>query len=341
MIQEGKGTMENEKMIRVKGEERAAGSVVMKLLLRPSTPSIVFSVILIVVFSAAAGSFLSFDNIQAILIQTVVIGIMAIALNFVILLGEIDISVGSQLAVCAYVFGYIVSWSDSLALGLVAAMSAGGILGLINGLLVAKLNLSSFIVTLATQNVLRGILLVYAGGGALNLTAEHRTLGIGTFLGINISVYVFLLVFIICAMLSRHTVWGRDVFAVGGNQRAAVMAGLPVKNTYLKAYVLLGVCCGLTGGIFLCQIGQLQAAIANGYEMRVIAAVAIGGTSMAGGRGSALSPLVGSILIGIILNGMSVMAVPSTFESLVLGAIILLAVAVDAVRHKVVNKHYE
>ena len=333
--------MGNKEMTRAKSRDNAAGSAVMKLLLRPSTPSIVFSVILVIGFSAAAGGFLSFDNIQAILIQTVVIGIMAIALNFVILLGEIDISVGSQLAVCAYIFGYVVTWTKSLTLGLLAAMAGGGLLGLVNGLLVAKLNLSSFIVTLATQNVLRGILLVYAGGGALNLTAEHRTLGIGTFLGINISVYVFLLVFLICAVLSRHTTWGRDVFAIGGNQRAAVMAGLPVAGTYIKAYMLLGVCCGLTGGIFLCQIGQLQAAIANGYEMRVIAAVAIGGTSMAGGRGSTLSPLVGSILIGIILNGMSVMAVPSTFESLVLGAIILLAVAVDAVRHKVVDRHYE
>lgn len=322
-------------------KKKSINATVIRLLLRPSTPSLVFSFILLLAFSAAASGFMTFDNIQAILVQTVVIGIMAIALNFVILLGEIDISVGSQLAVCAYAFGYVVTWTDSLLLGLLAAMAGGGILGLINGLLVAKLNLSSFIVTLATQNVLRGILLVYAGGGAMNLTAEHRALGIGTFLGINNSVYVFLLVFAVCAVLSRHTTWGRDVYAIGGNRGAAGMAGLPVASTYIRAYVLLGICCGLTGGIFLCQIGQLQAALANGYEMRVIAAVAIGGTSMAGGRGSALSPLVGSILIGIILNGMSVMAVPSTFESLVLGAIILLAVAVDAARHKVVDKHYE
>lgn len=314
---------------------------IMKLLLRPSAPSIVFSVILIIGFSAAASGFLSFDNVQAILIQTVVIGIMAIALNFVILLGEIDISVGSQLAVCAYAFGYTVSQTQSVAVGLAAAMAAGSLLGLMNGLLVAKLELSSFIVTLATQNILRGVLLVYAGGGALNLTTEYRSMGIGTFLGINISVYVFIFVFLICTVLSKHTTWGRNVFAIGGNRRAASMAGLPVVSTSIRAYILLGVCCGLTGSIFLCQIGQLQATIATSYEMRVIAAVAIGGTSMAGGRGSAVSPLVGSILIGIILNGMSVLAVPSTFESLVLGAIILLAVMVDAIRHKVVDKHYE
>lgn len=314
---------------------------IMKMLLRPSTPCIVFSVILLAAFSVMSEAFLTFDNIQAILIQTVVIGIMAIALNFVILLGEIDISVGSQLAICAYVFGYTVTWTKSVILGLVAAMLGGALLGLINGVLTAKLNLSSFIVTLATQNVLRGVLLVYAGGGALNLDTAYRTLGIGTFLGVNLSVYIFLLVFAICAILSKHTRWGRDVFAIGGNRRAAAMAGLPMVSTSVRAYILLGVCCGLTGGIFLCQIGQLQATIANGYEMRVIAAVAIGGTSMAGGRGASLSPLVGSILIGIILNGMSVMAVPSTFESLVLGAIILLAVTVDAIRHKVVDKHYE
>lgn len=314
---------------------------IMKVLLRPSTPAIVFSIILLAAFSFMSEAFLTFDNIQAILIQTVVIGIMAIALNFVILLGEIDISVGSQLAICAYIFGYVVTWTKSVILGLIVAMLGGAILGLINGILTAKLDLSSFIVTLATQNVLRGVLLVYAGGGALNLDTEYRALGIGTLWGINISVYVFLLVFLIGAVLSKHTQWGRDVFAIGGNRRAAAMAGIPIVSTSIRAYVLLGICCGLTGGIFLCQIGQLQATIGNGYEMRVIAAVAIGGTSMAGGRGASLSPLVGSILMGIILNGMSVMAVPSTFESLVLGAIILLAVTVDAIRHKVVDKHYE
>lgn len=333
--------MGNENKSVVKDIGNPGKSGFMKLLLRPSTPSIVFSILLLVGFSIAAKGFLSFDNVQAILIQTVVIGIMAIALNFVILLGEIDISVGSQLAVCAYVFGYTVHYSNSVILGLVAAMAAGAVLGLMNGVLVAKLKLSSFIVTLATQNVLRGVLLVYAGGGALNLNTEHRALGVGTLFGINISVYVFLIVFILCTILSKHTIWGRDVFAIGGNKRAASMAGIPIMSTSIRAYILLGICCGLTGGIFLCQIGQLQATIATGYEMRVIAAAAIGGTSMAGGRGSALSPLVGSILIGIILNGMSVMAVPSTFEALVLGAIILLAIAVDAIRHKVVDKHYE
>ncbi|HWQ77751.1 MAG TPA: ABC transporter permease [Anaerovoracaceae bacterium] len=330
--------MEVDNVVR---EDMSAVSVWVRLFSKPTTPSIIFIIALFLYFSIVAKGFLTSQNIEAIIMQSSIIGIMAIGLNQVILAGEIDISTGSVLAVCCYAFGLVTNASGSALVGAVAAVIFGGICGILNGVLVALVKIPSFIVTLATMNVLRGLVLVYFGDGALGVLPGQRGLGMSGFLGINISSYILLIVFLIFLYLSEHTEWGRNVYAIGGNMRAARLAGLPINSTLIRTFVYLGLCCGLAGVVLFSQIGQVQAIVGTNYELKVIAAVAIGGTSMDGGRGSAFAPLIGSILLGIILNGMSIMAVPGTFEIFMFGLVILLAVTVDAVRHKVVNRHYE
>lgn len=325
------------------------------------TPCIIFIVLLGIVFSAVAKGFATAANFQSILVQIAYIGIIALGLNFVILLGEIDVGVAIGMVLSSYAFSIAAMISGSVLIGVLAALAIGALYGLINGLLVAKLHMSSFIVTLATKYMIRGVLLVYCGGGAfklndprfegnvrqvmnmlsmgtIKLPAEQRFLSIGKFAGLSIAVWIFLAMFVIITLIARNTSWGRNVYAAGGNRRAAVVAGIPVSRVVTLAYVVCGICCGMAGIIYLCQVGQLQAAAANGYEMRVIAACAIGGTSMSGGRGSSLSPFVGAVLMGIILNAMAVMAIPGTFQDFFLGAIILLSVALDILRRKVVDK---
>jgi ribose/xylose/arabinose/galactoside ABC-type transport system permease subunit len=141
--------------------------------------------------------------------------------------------------------------------------------------------------------------------------------------------------------MSENTEWGRNIYAIGGNIRAARLGGLPINSVLIRAFVFTGMCCGLSAVVLFSQVGQVQAIVGTNYELKVIASVAIGGTSMAGGRGSSMAPLIGSILIATIMNGMSILAVPGTFEIFALGLIILLAVTVDVVRTKVVNKYYE
>lgn len=142
-------------------------------------------------------------------------------------------------------------------------------------------------------------------------------------------------------MVAKHTNWGRNVFALGGNRRAAVVAGIPMDRTIVLAYVVCGICCGVSGVVYMCQTGTMQAGAAQGGEMLMIAACAIGGTSMAGGRGSGVSPFVGAILIGIIMNVISVLAIPGVWQDFFIGAIVLISAVFDVVRRKVVDKAYE
>lgn len=333
------------------------------IFLYPPTPCIIFIVFLVLFFSLFVDGFATAANFQSIFVQIAYIGIISLGLNFVILLGEIDIAVAIGMVVSSYAFGIVTTITESVLLGFVAAVFMGALYGLINGLLIARFKLSSFIVTLATKNIIRGLLLVYFGGGAfilndprfegsiqkvmnmlsmgtLNLPSSQRFLSVGKIGGISVSIYIFVVMFLIIALISRNTNWGRNIYAVGGNKRAAVVAGISVTRVVTMAYIVCGICCGIGGVLYLCQVGQLQAAAANGYEMRMIAACAIGGTSMSGGRGSGFSPFVGAILMGIILNATAVMAIPGTMQDMFLGAIILVAVVFDIVRRKVVDKIY-
>ena len=309
----------------------AAGRIGRMLGRREAPPSI-FLVLLGILGAATTGGFLTWSNIEGVLEQVAVIAIVALALNQVILAGEIDISVGSLLAVCAYAFGTSCDATHSLGIGLAAALGLGALVGCANGLLSTYARVPSIIATLGSLFVLRGAILLVAGNRVVDLGAPFRGLGIGHTGPLPTCLLIVAAVSLVFEGLARHSVWGRDLVAVGGNARAARDIGLPVRRTRFLCFVAVGLTCGLASAVFFGQIGQLQATAATGFELRAITAVVLGGTSIKGGAGSNAAPLIGAFLVGTILNVMTLNRVPATFELLVLGALILAAVLIEGLR---------
>lgn len=305
---------------------------------RPEIPPLVFLIVTAAAVSLITPAFLTGPNLTSILEQVVVISIVAVAVNQVILAGEIDVSTGSLLAVCAFVYGNVALAFGGAWLPLLASLVVGGVVGLLNGLLSTVARVPSIIATLGMLFVLRGGVLLFGGSQVLNLAPQSRIFGLGNVLGVPISIVVGLAVFVLMEMLSRHSRWGRDVMAIGDNPRAAKELGLPIYSVRVRAFVASGLACGLAASVFLGQIGQLQATAATGFELKVIAAVVLGGTSIKGGYGSNAAPVVGAVLVGMILNALTLNRVPGTFELLVLGALILLAVSFDGLKRLIAGE---
>lgn len=308
------------------------------LLLRPETPSLVFLVLLVLVLSLTIDSFLTASNVGNTLAQVSVVGIVALALNQVILSGEIDISVGSALAVTAFATGVVAEATGGIVLPLAAGLAVGGAIGAVNGVLSTWGRVPSIIATLGMLNALRGGLLLVAASAVLDVPSSSRVLGQGSVAGVGVPVLMLALTYVVFELVNRHSTWGREVLAVGGNEKAARYAGLGVEWIRFRTFVAAGVCTGFAGAIYLGQIGQIQATAATGFELQAIAAVVVGGTSITGGRGSTLAPLVGAILIGVILNALTLLSVPPAFIDLFVGALILLAISTDALRRRLLGR---
>lgn len=305
-------------------------------LLRPEAPALLFLAALVVFFSITTDSFLRPSTLESIVVQVSVLGIIALAVNQVVLCGEIDISVGSMIGLCAVAVGTVAEAAGGLLLPLLAGVAVGTLAGALNGVLVTLGRIPSIIVTLGMIYALRGMVLLVTGGTWITQIPDAtRVLGLSTFIGIGLPAFVLGAVFLFVSALSRHSTWGRDVFAIGGNRRAARLAGLAVDRTRFWAFVLVGSLTGLAATIFVGRAGSVQTNSGEGLELQVVAAVVIGGTSIAGGRGSPLAALTGAVLIGVILTGMVLLGVPGLWQNAVLGALILLAVSSDALRRRV------
>ena len=301
---------------------------------RPEIAPLIFLVLLFLGLGATTQGFLSVGNLISIVAQVAVVGTVALAVNIVILNGEIDVSTGSLLAACSLCFGAVADVTGGVLWPFLAAVSLGLAVGCVNGLLVAVGGIPSIIATLGTLLILRGLLLVKAAVGVIALAGPSRALGLDFVLGIPVPVLILAAVYLAAEILVRHTTFGRDVLAIGSNSRAAAFVGLPIGRVKVLCFALAGLSCGIAAGVFFGQIGQLQATAATGFELRVIAAVVLGGTSITGGRGSVVAPVLGAILVGVILNGLALNAVPETFEQFVLGLLILAAITLDAARRR-------
>jgi ribose/xylose/arabinose/galactoside ABC-type transport system permease subunit len=309
-----------------------------RFIARPEAPALVFLAVLLVVFSLSSDKFLSGSNFESILTSVAVLGTIALAVNQVILTGEIDISTGSMMGLCAVAAGAVATSTGGLILPLLSGVAVGALAGAVNGLLVTAGRIPSIIVTLGMLYALRGVILLVTGGTWITgIPDEARVLGTGSVLGISVPVLVLLVLFVVMEAVSRHSTWGRNVFAVGGNRRAARFAGLPIERTRFLAFVLVGAFVGIASIIYLGRAGSVQTNTGTGLELQVVAAVVIGGTSIAGGRGSTLAALTGAVIIGVILNGLILLGVPGIWQQGVLGALILLAVATDVLRRRLLG----
>jgi len=307
-------------------------------MVRPEAPALVFLAVLVAAFSLSSDKFLSGTNFESIVISVAVLGIIALAVNQVVLCGEIDISTGSMMGLCAVAAGAVALSTGGLILPLLAAVAVGALCGAINGLLVTAGRIPPIIVTLGMLYALRGVILLVTGGTWITgVPNEARVLGTGTVLGVGYPVIILFALFLVMELVSRHSTWGRNVFAVGGNRRAARFAGLPIDRVRFLAFTLVGVFVGIASVIYMGRAGSVQTNTGTGLELQVVAAVVIGGTSISGGRGSSLAALTGAVLIGVILNGLVLLGVPGIWQQAVLGALILLAVATDVLRRRLVE----
>jgi ribose/xylose/arabinose/galactoside ABC-type transport system permease subunit len=301
-------------------------------LARPEVPPLLFLLALMAALSIITPGFATIANLRGVLEQVAVVSIVALAVNQVILAGEIDVSTGSLVAACAFVYGNVALLIGGAWVPLLCALAVGGTIGMINGVLSTYGRVPSIIATIGMLFILRGIVLVEGGAQVLNLGADSRVFGLGSVAGLPTSIIVLAILFVAMELVSRHTDFGRNVYAVGGNPRAAWTVGLPVNRVRLLTLVLSGLSCGLAAAVLLGQIGQLQATAATGLELKVIAAVVLGGTSIAGGRGSNAAPVIGAFLVGVIWNALTLNRIPGTYELLVLGALILAAISFDGLR---------
>lgn len=320
------------------GKAREPSAVLLTLLARPEFPALVFLLLLAVVFSVTTRGFFTASNLLGIVEQGAIIAIVGLAVNQVILAAEIDVSVGSVLAVCAFVFGNVAMEYGGMVLPLAASLTVGLLIGALNGALSTYGKVPSIITTLGALFVYRGLILLLAGAQVLNVPKESRVLGLNDFAGIPASVLLLAVLIAAFYWVSKNTAWGWNIYAVGGNESGAITLGLPIHSTRLIAFTLSGASCGLAAAVFLGQIGQLQATAATSFELRVITAVVLGGTSIRGGRGSVFSPVVGALLVGVILNAMTLNRVPGTMELLVLGVLILLSVSTEGLRQRYLEK---
>ena len=323
---------------RATAERDTSGGALRRWMVRPEAPALLFLAVLGAAFTLTSDKFLSATNLEAILVSVAVLGTIALAVNQVILCGEIDISTGSMMGLCAVAAGAVAVSYGGLILPLLAGVGVGALAGAVNGFLVTVGRIPSIIVTLGMLYALRGVILLVTGGTWITGIPESaRVLGTGSIFGVGYPVILLFVLFLIMELVSRHSTWGRNVFAVGGNRRAARFAGLPIDRVRFLAFVLVGVFVGVASVVYLGRAGSVQTNTGTGLELQAVAAVVIGGTSISGGRGSSLAALTGAVLIGVILNGLVLLGVPGIWQQAVLGALILLAVATDVLRRRLVG----
>src|SRR5271168_1448622 len=291
-----------------------------------------FLIVLMLLFAIIEPRFLSSINLFNVMRQVSITGLLAVGMTFVILTAGIDLSVGSLLAFAGLVaaavgeggVGY--GWFAAA----LAAIAVGLACGWLQGLAITRLKVPPFVVTLGGMSAFRGAALLFAAGGPISgFQPSFTWWGQGKIGPVPIPVIIFLAAAALAHITLRYTRYGRQVYAVGGNPEAARLSGLNVNRVIASVYVIMGFFAGLGAFVLAARLNSAEAVAGTGYELTVIASVVIGGTSLFGGSGTIFGTVIGSILIGVLLNGLVLMNVSSYIQQIVIGVIIVLAVAFD------------
>jgi erythritol transport system permease protein len=309
--------------------------------------------ILVVTFSALSPAFLTTGNLTILVKHVAINAILAVGMTFVILSGGIDLSVGSVAGLAGIVAGGLihsglvlrplgVTVFFHLWLVVVIALVAGALVGATNGILIARLRVAPFIATLGTMYVARGAALLISDGATFpNLAGSPElrntgftAIGSGTLLGLPVPIWLMLVIAVAGVMVAERTPFGRRVYAVGGNERAAELSGVRVPRIKFLVYVISGVCAALVGLIIAGQLGAAHPATGTTFELNAIAAVVLGGTSLMGGRGSVGGTILGAFVIGVLADGLILLGVSEFWQIAVKGIVIVLAVVLDQMQQQ-------
>lgn len=313
-------------------------------------------VLLIIAFSVSTDSFFTANNFTILIKHTSITALLAVGSLFVMLTGGIDLSVGSVAGLSGMVAGEIISqgvhvgghvYYPSVWIAIAAALCCGALVGWLNGMLETKLAVPSFIATLGTLYIARGAALLSSngrtfpvlGGSPAHHNAGFLLLGEGSWLGIPNPVWITGAIAVIAAVVASKTVFGRHVYATGGNERAAVLAGISVKRVKVICYIISGLCAAIVGLIIASELESAHPATGETFELTAIAAVVLGGASLNGGRGTIAGALLGACVIGVLADGLVMMGISEFWQAVIKGGVIILAVAIDQMQNRMKTRH--
>ena len=299
-------------------------------------------VAMVLAMSFMSPVFLSQDNLLNIIRQVAVIGLISLGVTLVIISKGIDLSSGSTLALAAVMaasFGQAGDWAAKMYPGIpelpvivpiIVAIAVGAAVGTFNGFLVAKTGIPAFIATLGTYVSVRGLALLYADGRPIStLTESYQFIGQGYVLGIPVPVILFLAFALITWVMLNHTKFGKNIYAIGGNVVAAEVSGVNVQRNLVKIYMYAGMLAGVAGLVLSARLNTGQPGMGVSYELDAIAATTIGGTSHSGGIGTIQGAVVGTLILGVLNNGLNLMGVSAYWQQIIKGIIIVSAVVID------------
>lgn len=294
--------------------------------------SVIGLVLIIIIVSALSSDFLTINNLLNVLRQVSINALIAFGMTFVILTGGIDLSVGSMLALSSAVVAQLMAKGIGFYPALLVGIVAGTIMGAFNGLMITKGKVAPFIATLATLTIFRGFTLVFTNGSpitGMGNDLSFQLFGKGYLFGIPIPVVTMLIVFLILLFVLKKTVFGRQTYAIGGNEEASILAGIKVNRIKVVIYSISGALSALAGIILISRLNSADPNAGTSYELDAIAAVVLGGTSLSGGKGSIWGTLIGALIIGVLNNGLNLLNVSPFYQLVVKGFVILLAVLLD------------
>jgi len=297
-----------------------------------------FLIIIIIVISVIVSfinpNFFTYRNISNILQQVSVLGIATMCMGLLMLAGQLDLSIGAMMGLVGVIFVKMVKAGVSVELSVLAVLAIATFCGFINGIIVAKSNVMPLIITLGMLYVYYGLALYISDGRPNALGDYFRFLGQSKLgpknFAIPFTVVVFLLIFLFAFAMNKYTKYGRRLNAIGGNRLTAYLAGINVDMHIISLYTLVGLIMGLAGLVLTSRLGNVRAASGEGYELKALAAVIIGGITFEGGRGSLTGAFFGVVLLGVIYNAMNIIGVSSYFQTMVLGAIIVVTTVISS-----------
>jgi len=308
---------------------RSISSILLDLIQRYSFLLILLALGLI--FTLGSDRFLTPSNLMNVALQTSIVAIVAIGMTFVILTAGIDLSVGSVVALCgAVAAGMAVQQELGTYLGIFLSLATGASVGLINGLLIVKGRMPPFVATLSTLAIARGLTLVYTDGRPISGIDERFIfLSSGEILGVAMPVIILAIVFVVAYFVLRFTVFGNYVYATGGNEEVSRLAGIRTSGITLSVYIISGFLAALGGVLLTARLWSAQPNAAVGLELDAIAAPVLGGVSLFGGVGGVTGAVVGAFILGILSNGLNLMGVPSFWQQVIKGVVLILAIMID------------
>jgi ribose transport system permease protein len=290
----------------------------------------IVTVLLFIFLSIASPYFLTGGNIQNISRQIAALAVAAFGQAIVIITAGLDLSVGATMALVSVFFAFG-TLEFGITAGIIIALIVGIIVGLLNGSIVAKFNISPFIVTMGMASVARGVALTMTGGTPVSgMPKEFARIGVDSFLGIPIAIIIAVVVFAAAYFVLMRTRFGRHIYAIGGNREAARLSGVKVNWCLVRAYLACGLLAAIAGIILTSRVRSGQPTLGAGYDLQSVAAVVLGGVSLYGGRGNLIGVFFGVLFIGILSNGLNLLEVSSYTQQIIIGVVLILAIILDS-----------